>query len=91
VPTSVGVDLRTVEPDRAHLQHAHLTRKQQHLNEQPLNLLEKPPPKRRDRVVVGMIVGRNETTPPSHMSPVTACGSKTRLSHNHKPKCPAAF
>ena len=60
VPAGVGVDFRAVEPERAHLQHAHLARQQQHLNEQPLDLLEKPPPERRDRVVVGMIVGRNE-------------------------------
>ena len=60
VPAGVGVDLRAVERHRAHLQHAHLARQQQHLNEQRLDLLEKPSPERRDRVVVGMIVGRDE-------------------------------
>ncbi len=61
MPAGVGVDFRAVEPDRPHFQHAHLARQQQHLNEQPLDLLEKPPPERRDRVVVGMIVGRDKT------------------------------
>ena len=61
VPAGVGVDFRAVEPDRPHFQHAHLASQQQHLNEQPLDLLEKPPPERRDRVVVGMIVGRDKT------------------------------
>lgn len=61
VPARVGMNFRTVEPDRTHLQHAHLACEQQHLNEQPLDLLEKAPPERRDCVVVGMIVGGNET------------------------------
>ena len=60
VPAGVGVDFRAVEPDRSHSQNAHLAREQQHLNEQPLDLLEKPPPERRNRVMVGMIVSRNE-------------------------------
>ena len=57
VTAGVGVDLRAVEADRSHLQHAHLAREQQHADEQPLDLLEKAPPKRGDRVVVGMVVG----------------------------------
>jgi hypothetical protein len=61
VAAGVGVDLRAVEADRSHLQHAHLARQQQNLNEQSFDLFEKPPPERRDRVVVGMIVGRDET------------------------------
>ena len=60
VPAGVGVDFRAVEPDRPHVQHAHLARQQQHLNEQPLDLLEKSSPERRNRVMVGMIVSRNE-------------------------------
>jgi len=60
VPASVGVDFRAVEPDRPDFQHAHLARQQQNLNEQPLDLLEKSSPERRNRVMVGMIVGRNE-------------------------------
>jgi hypothetical protein len=60
MPAGIGMDLRAVEPDRSHLQHAHLARHLQHLDKQRLDLLEKPPPERRDRVVVGMIVGRNE-------------------------------
>ena len=60
VPAGVGVDLRAVQRHRAHLQHAHLARQQEHLNEQRLDLLQKPPPERRDRVVVGMIVGGDE-------------------------------
>jgi hypothetical protein len=60
VSAGVGVDFRAVQPDRSHLQNAHLARKQQHLDEQLLDLFEKPPPERGDRVVVGMIVGRDE-------------------------------
>ena len=56
----VGVDLRAVQRHRPHLQKAHLPRQQQHLNEQSFDLLQKAPPERRDRVVVGMIVGRDE-------------------------------
>src|SRR3982751_4552502 len=44
-------------PSRAHLEHAHLARHRQHLDEQPLDLLEKPSPERGDRVVIGMLVG----------------------------------
>ena len=61
VAAGVGVDFRAVEADRSHLQHAHLTRQQQNLNEQRFDLFEKPPPERRDCIVVGMIVGRDET------------------------------
>ena len=61
VAAGVGVDFRAVEADRSHLQHAHLTRQQQNLNEQCFDLFEKPPPERRDCIVVGMIVGRDET------------------------------
>ena len=60
VPARVGVDLRAVQRDRAHLQHAHLPRQKQHLNEQRLDLFQKPPAEGRDGVVVGMIVGGNE-------------------------------
>ena len=60
MPAGVGVDLRAVERNRAHLQHAHLARQQQNLNEQRLDLFEKPPPECGNRVVVGMIVGRDE-------------------------------
>ena len=60
MPASIGVDLRAVERDGAHLEHPHLARQRQHLHEQPLDLLEKAPPKRRDRIVVGMIVRRDE-------------------------------
>ena len=72
VAAGVGVDFRAVEADRSHLQHADLARQQQNLNEQRFDLFEKPPPERRDCVVVGMkgahrqpaiswIVGRDET------------------------------
>jgi hypothetical protein len=60
VPARVGVDFRAVEPDRPHFQYAHLARQQQHLNEQRLDLFQKPPPERRNRVVVGMIIGGDE-------------------------------
>src|SRR5271166_5955245 len=60
VPAGVGVNLRAVQRHRPHLQNAHLPRQQQHSNEQSFDLREKAPPERRDRVVVGMIVGRDE-------------------------------
>ncbi len=37
VPAGVGMDLRPVKPNRAELQHAHLARQQQHVNEQTLD------------------------------------------------------
>ena len=54
------MDLRAVERHGAQLEHAHRARHQQHLNEQPLDLREKSPPKRRKGVVVGMLVRRQE-------------------------------
>ncbi len=60
VPAGVGVDLRAVQRHRPHLQNAHLPRQQQHLNKQSFDLLKKASPECRDRVVVGMIVGRDE-------------------------------
>jgi hypothetical protein len=51
MPAGVGMDFRAVKPDRPHFQHAHLARKQQHLNEQPLDLLEKSSPERRNRAM----------------------------------------
>ena len=48
MPAGVGVNLRAVQRHRAHLQNAHLPRQQQHLNEQRLDLFQKPPPERRD-------------------------------------------
>src|SRR6266481_556514 len=59
VSAGVSVDLRAVDPQSAQLQHAHLTRQKQHLNEQPFDLLEESLPERRDGVVVGMIVSRD--------------------------------
>src|SRR5665648_88464 len=61
VSAGVSVDLRAVDPQSAQLQHAHLTRQKQHLNEQPFDLLEESLPECRDGVVVGMIVSRNKT------------------------------
>jgi hypothetical protein len=60
VPTGVGMNLGAVQRDRTHLEHPHLARQLQHLHEHTLDLLEKAPPKRRDRVVVGMVVRRDE-------------------------------
>jgi hypothetical protein len=60
VAAGVGVDLGAVERDRAHLQHAHLARQQQHLHEQCLDRLEKAPPERGDGVVIGVLVGGDE-------------------------------
>jgi len=56
----LGVDLRAVQRHRAHLQHAHLARQQKDLDEQPFDLLQEPSAERRDRVVVGMVVGGDE-------------------------------
>ena len=67
MPARVGVDLRPVQSDRAHLQHAHLARELKNLDEQLLDVFQEAPPKRRDRVVVGMIVARNE--PKRHRIP----------------------
>ncbi len=61
VPAGVGADFRPVQPDRPHLQHPHLARKQKNLNEQLLDISKKPPPERGDRVVVRMLVGPDET------------------------------
>jgi hypothetical protein len=61
VPARVGVDLRPVQPDRAHLQHAHLAGKLQHVHEQLLDVFQEAPSKVRNRVVVGMFVARQET------------------------------
>ena len=60
VPAGVGVDLGAVERHRAHLEHAHLARHRQHLDEQTLDLLEKTSPERREGIVVGMLVRRDE-------------------------------
>ena len=92
VPAGVGVNLRAVQRHRPHLQNAHLPRQQQHLNEQSFDLLEKAPSECRDRVVVGMIVGRDE---PERCRGHASSRSSLRLeslrpSHSHKPECPAA-
>jgi hypothetical protein len=60
VTAGIGVDLGPVEPHRAHLQNAHLARQKQNLDEKRLDLLQKPPPERRDRVVIGVFVRRDE-------------------------------
>ncbi len=89
VPARVGVDLRPVQSDRAHLQNAHLARQLKNLDEQLLDLLQEPPPKRGDRVVVGMIVRRDE--PKRHRvrsSPAPASGWRTPPSRNRKPTSP---
>jgi hypothetical protein len=46
------------------LQDPHLAGHTQHLHEQCLDLFEEAPPKRRDRVVVGMLVGGDEAERP---------------------------
>ena len=84
VPAGVGVDFRAVEPDRPHVQHAHLARQQRHLNEQPLDLLEKSSPERRNRVMVGMIVGRNEAErwwPPDRVVISLLTGNRRQAAH----------
>lgn len=44
VTARIGVDLRSVQPHRAHLQNAHLARQKQHLHKQTLDLAKKAPP-----------------------------------------------
>ncbi len=56
----VGVDLGPIQCHRAHRENAHLARQQQHLDEQRLDLLEKPSPECGDGVVVGMVVRGDE-------------------------------
>ena len=56
VPAGIGVDLRPVKRHCAHLQHAHLTRQQQHLHKQAFDLLHKALSERGDCVVIGMLV-----------------------------------
>jgi len=60
VPAGIGVDLGPVKRHCAHLQHAHLTRQQQHLHKQAFDLLQKAPSERGDRVVIGMLVCRDK-------------------------------
>jgi len=61
VPARVGVDLRAVQADRPHLQNAHLAGEPEDIDEKLLDVFQEASPKRGDRVVVGMIVGRDET------------------------------
>jgi hypothetical protein len=60
VPAGVGMDLRSVERHRAHPEQAHLARQFEHLDKQLRDLPKKAPPERRDGVVVGVLVGRDE-------------------------------
>ena len=46
VPARVGVNLRPVEPDRAHLQHAHLAGEPKDVSEQLLDVFQEAPTKR---------------------------------------------
>jgi hypothetical protein len=54
------VDLGPVKPNRAQLQNPDLAGKNQHLQKQARDLRQKSPPKRRNRIVIGMIVRRDE-------------------------------
>ena len=60
VPAGIGVDLGAIQRHRAKLEQAHLAGQFQHPHEQRFDVLEKAPTKRRNGVVVGMIVRRNE-------------------------------
>jgi hypothetical protein len=51
VLAGVGFDLGAVQRDVPEPEQRHLTREHQHLHEQRLDLLEKAPPERRQRVV----------------------------------------
>jgi len=80
-----------VQRDGAHLEHPHLARQLQHLHKQPLDLLEKAPAERRDRVVVGMVVRRDEAERNRIVRrPLRASDSKTLPSHTRKREDPAA-
>src|ERR1700739_3305209 len=56
----VGMNLRAVERQSSQLQHAHLARQKQNLDKQHRDLGKEAPAEYRDRVVVGMFVGRKE-------------------------------
>ena len=56
----VGVDLRAIQRHRAQLQDTHLARDAQNLHEQRLDLAQKAPAERRNGVVIGMLIGRDE-------------------------------
>jgi hypothetical protein len=60
VAAGVGVDLGAIQRHRAHPQQTHLARQFQHLDEQPLDLLQEPAPERREGGVVRLLVGRDE-------------------------------
>ncbi len=56
MPAGIGVELRPVEPNRAKLQNPHLARQNQTLDEQLLDVAQKPAPERRDRVVIWIFI-----------------------------------
>jgi hypothetical protein len=60
VTAGIGVGLRPVERNRPQLQDAHLSRHDQNRDEQPLDLVQKPAPERGDRIVIGVLIRRDE-------------------------------
>lgn len=60
VLAGVGLDLGAIQRDVPELEQLHLARQHQHLHKQRLNLLEKPPPERRQCVVIRVRVGCHE-------------------------------
>ncbi len=56
----VGSDLGAVQRNVAELEQLHLARQHQHLHEQRLDLLQKAPPERGQRIVVRMRIGRHK-------------------------------
>ncbi len=60
VAAGVGVDLGPIQRHRAQFQHAHLTGQFQNLDKQRFDFLEEPTPECRYRVVVGVVVRRDE-------------------------------
>jgi hypothetical protein len=60
VTAGLGVELGAVQGHRAHLEQTHFACQEQDLSEQSPDLLEKPPPKCRDGVMVGMFIRRDE-------------------------------
>jgi hypothetical protein len=54
------MDLGPIQANRAQLQDTRLLREQEHLDEELLELLQKRPSKRRQRIVIGMEITSNE-------------------------------
>jgi len=96
VPARTGVDLGSVQCHWAQFENPPVAGPHQHLDKQRLNLRQKPPSALRQAQELRSGRGqdghlpRSSKMPPNRMSRAPACGSKTPLSHSHKPTDPAA-